>query len=137
MRRHYDVAIVGAGSAGAILASRLSADPTRSVCLIEAGSDFASVEHLPPRVRGFDFTDRAYAAPPQLQVEWQYTARATEQHPRIEVPRGRLIGGSSSINGTVFLRALQRDLERWAAAGNTAWSYASCLPYFAKLEDDT
>jgi choline dehydrogenase len=135
-RQHYDVAIVGAGSAGAVLASRLSEDPNRSVCLIEAGKDFTSIAELPPRVRGIDFTDRAYAAPRQPEHEWAYVARATQHKPKMAVPRGKIVGGSSSINGTVFLRALQHDLERWAAAANPDWSYANCLPYFAKLESD-
>jgi choline dehydrogenase len=137
MRRHYDVAIVGAGSAGAVLASRLSEDPHRSVCLIEAGGDFTSVDALPPRVRGFDFTDRAYAAPRQVEHEWQFIARATDRNRAMPVPRGRIVGGSSSINGTVFLRALRADLDNWAAAGNPDWSYAKCLPYYARLESDT
>ena len=132
----YDTVIVGAGSAGAVLAARLSEDPARSVCLVEAGPDYLQVDRLPPIVRGFDFTDRPYAGRRLLSHEWQYTARANEHNLEMPVPRGRMIGGSSSINGVVFLRALRRDLDGWAALGNAAWSFEECVPYYRKLEAD-
>ena len=133
---HYNTVIVGAGSAGAVLAARLSEDPARSVCLVEAGPDYLHLDELPPTVRGFDFTDRPYAARKTLSHEWQYTARATDRNLNMPVPRGRMVGGSSSINGVVFLRALRSDLDGWAALGNPGWSYADCLPYYRKLETD-
>jgi choline dehydrogenase len=134
--RRYDTLIVGAGSAGAVLAARLSEDPARSVCLVEAGPDYTDVQQLPARVRGFDFTDRPYAGARLLSHEWQYTARATDRYLDMPVPRGRVVGGSSSINGTVFLRALRSDLDGWAAAGNPEWSFDQCLPYYRELETD-
>ena len=134
--RQYDTLIVGAGSAGAVLAARLSEDPGRAVCLVEAGPDYAHIDQLPSRVRGFDFTDRVYAGRRLPSHEWQYLARATESHLDMPVPRGRVVGGSSSINGTVFLRALRGDLDGWAAAGNSEWSFERCLPYYRKLETD-
>lgn len=134
--RHYDVAIVGAGSAGAVLAARLSEDPARAVCLIEAGPAFPHLDQLPPRIRGFDFSERPYAGARIPELEWQYLARATDAFPEMPVPRGRVIGGSSSINGAVFLRALRSDLDSWAAAGNPDWSYEHCLPYYRRVESD-
>ena len=68
--------------------------------------------------------------------EWQFVGRATARYLEMPVPRGRVIGGSSSINGTVFLRALRQDLDNWAAAGNPDWSFERCLPYLRKLETD-
>jgi choline dehydrogenase len=127
---------VGAGSAGAVLAARLSEDRHRSICLIEAGPDYTHVDQLPPRVRGFDLGLRMYAGPRLASHEWAFTARATASFLDMPVPRGRVIGGSSSINGTVFLRALRQDLDNWAAAGNPEWSFERCLPYFRKLETD-
>jgi choline dehydrogenase len=135
-RRHYDSLIVGAGSAGAVLAARLSENPSRRVCLLEAGPDYERIDQLPSRVRGFDFypTDRVYAGRRIPSHEWQYLARATDSHPEMPVPRGRVIGGSSSINGTVFLRALRSDLDGWAANGNLEWSFDRCLPFYRQLE---
>jgi choline dehydrogenase len=104
--------------------------------LIEAGPDFQEVEALPAHIRGFNFSERPYAAPRKPEYEWQYVGRGTDRAPEIGVPRGRVIGGSSSINGAVFLRALRSDLENWSALGNPAWSYERCLPYYRKLESD-
>jgi len=134
--RVYDTLIVGAGSAGAVLAARLSEDPRRAVCLVEAGPDYTHVDQLPAEVRGFDgySSDRPYAGRRTAAHEWQYVARATSARPEMPVPRGRLIGGSSSINGTVFLRALRNDLQTWAANGNSEWSFDNCLPYYRRLE---
>jgi choline dehydrogenase len=132
----YDTVIVGAGSAGAILAARLSEDPGRSVCLVEAGPDYASVDLLPAAVRSHGLGTRTYGGAPLESHEWQYTARATALQPEMAVPRGRVIGGSSSINGLVLLRALRNDLDGWAAGGNTNWGFDECLPYFRRLESD-
>ena len=127
----FDTIIVGAGSAGAILAARLTEDERRSVCLVEAGPDYSALELLPERVRLLQFggaRDDAH--------EWGYLARATDLLLEMPVPRGRVVGGSSSINGTVLLRALRADLDSWSAMGNPGWDYAACEPYFRKLEAD-
>jgi choline dehydrogenase-like flavoprotein len=134
--KHFNTLIVGAGSAGAVLAARLSEDRHRSVGLIEAGQDYTHIDQLPPRVRGFNRGFRMYAGPRVESHEWQFVGRATARYLEMPVPRGRVIGGSSSINGTVFLRALRQDLDNWAAAGNPDWSFERCLPYLRKLETD-
>ena len=129
----YDVIVVGAGSAGAILATRLSEDPNRSVLLIEAGADYPDLEHLPKELKfGFgpttDYT--------QNQHFWSFVARATDKAPLIRVPRGKVSGGSSAVNAQIFLRGLPEDYNTWAAAGNDQWGFQRILPYLRKVETD-
>ncbi len=133
---HFDTLIVGAGSAGAILATRLSEDPERSVCLIEAGPDYTSLDALPDRIRTRGQGARIYGGVPMRSHEWEYVARATALRPEMRVPRGRVVGGSSSINGVVLLHALRSDLDKWAAMGNPDWSYDACIPFYRRLEHD-
>jgi choline dehydrogenase len=128
--------IVGAGSAGAIVATRLSEDPDRSVCLIEAGPDYTSLDALPDRIRTRGTGARIYGGVPMRSHEWAYVARATALQPEMRLPRGRVVGGSSSINGVVLLHALRSDLDSWAAMGNSDWSYDACIPFYRRLEHD-
>jgi choline dehydrogenase len=120
----FDYVIVGAGSAGSVLANRLSADATSRVAVLEAGpSDWHPYIHLPA---GFikTFYDK--------RVNWLYDMEPSEWTGgrRIFAPRGKTLGGSSSINGNVYNRGQRGDFDTWAQFGNRGWGYADVLPYF-------
>ncbi len=126
----FDYLIVGAGSAGCVLANRLSADPKLRVGLIEAGPpDRNPLIHIPAAVAA------AIATP---SIGWGYST-APQAHlggRKIPIPRGRVLGGCSSINGMVYNRGHPKDYDDWAAAGNTGWSYREVLPYFTRSENN-
>ena len=125
----YDYIVVGSGSAGAIVAARLAENPSGNVLLLEAGPrDRSLLFQIPAAMR------YAYNAP---KYNWNYR---TEPEPflnnrRLVQPRGRVLGGSSSINGMLYLRGHPLDYEGWAESGARGWSYAEVLPYFKRLEN--
>jgi choline dehydrogenase len=132
MSEHHDFVIVGGGSAGSALANRLSADPGTSVVVLEAGrSDYPwdVFIHMPAAL-AFPIGSRFY--------DWKYESEP-EPHMggrRVYHARGKVLGGSSSINGMIFQRGNPMDYERWAAdTGMETWDYAHCLPYFKRMEN--
>lgn len=122
-----DVLIVGGGSAGAVLAARLSEDPDRSVVLLEAGPAY-DADSFPPGL-----LDATVVADPAH--DWGYTARGGELAPRIPAPRGRTLGGSSAINVGIAVRARPADFAAWQAHGLDNWSFEDVLPTFKALEN--
>ena len=128
MADSFDYVIVGAGSAGCILANRLTADGKHSVCLLEAGPpDWNPYIHIPA---GFikTLTDP--------KVNWLYEAEPSHWTGgrAIGVPRGKTLGGSSSINGHIYNRGQRMDFDSWSQRGNRGWGYADVLPYFRRCE---
>ena len=125
----YDYIVVGAGSSGAILASRLSEDPSNSVLLVEYGGSDRSVFVRMPSALGIPMNTRKY--------NWGFESVPEPylDNRRMNCPRGKVMGGSSSINGMVYVRGHALDFDEWESLGATGWNYQNCLPYFNKLEN--
>jgi choline dehydrogenase len=128
MTRHFDYIVVGAGAAGCVLANRLSADPSVRVLVLEAGGwGIPAISEIPLSIgllRG------------RARYDWRYTS---EPEPflgnrTLSLPQGRVVGGSSAINGMVYLRGRPSDYDHWRELGNEGWSWREVLPYFEKAE---
>lgn len=126
----FDYVIVGAGSSGAVLANRLSADPAVTVCLIEAGprdrSPFITVPLGVMKLSKDPRHNWLFSSAPQEALNGR----------SVSIPRGKVLGGSSAINGMIYIRGHRADYDAWAAAGCTGWGYDDVLPYFRRSEDN-
>lgn len=125
----HDVVVIGAGSAGAVIAARASEHPQLDVLLLEAGPDYPSLRDTP-----FDLVnshDNSY-----VDHDWGYSYRPVAGGRATPFPRGRVMGGSSAVNTAIALRGMPEDYDGWAAMGNDQWSWEKVLPAFCRLERD-
>jgi len=125
---NFDVVVVGGGSAGCVLAARLSEDADRNVLLVEAGPDHPEIASLP--------ADVLDASQPTVDHDWGYTADE-ELDRGVSVPRARIMGGCSATNACFAQRGVPQDYDRWVALGKPGWSFADVLDDFRCLERDT
>src|SRR5580765_7930874 len=130
MSKAFDFVVIGGGSAGAVVAARLSEDPSCQVALVEAGERPPDVELMPVACASMQLNPA---------TDWMYTADPGKaglglNGRRTPVPRGKMLGGSSGINYMAYVRGHPGDFDSWAAGGASGWSYDDVLPYFRKSE---
>ena len=130
----YDNIVIGSGSGGGVVATRLSEGPERSVLLLEAGPDYPDFERLPDEIK-FGFASGVDIV--TTHHNWEFTARGTDTSGPLQIPRGKVTGGTSAINGQVFLRGDPQDYDSWAALGNDRWGYQDLIQFFRRVETDT
>jgi choline dehydrogenase len=128
-REPYDVIVVGAGSAGSVIANRASEDPNRRVLLLEAGPDYPLLAETPD-----DLVDGHHNS--VVRHDWGFAYQPTASGRSGPFPRGRVTGGSSAVNTAIALRGMPEDYDEWAAAGDEEWAWEKVLPAFRRLERD-
>ena len=126
----YDYVIVGGGSAGCVLANRLSEDPSTTVALLEAGSsDWNPMIHIPGGI--------PFLMGPRVNWRFFTVPQVGLDNRRVWYPQGKTLGGSSAINAMIYIRGQAEDYDHWASLGNAGWAYSDVLPYFIKSEDNS
>ncbi|MGD9892719.1 MAG: GMC family oxidoreductase N-terminal domain-containing protein, partial [Dehalococcoidia bacterium] len=125
----FDVIVVGAGSSGAVIATRLSEDASRSVLLLEAGPDYPDPALMPADLHN-SYQNSTW------RHDWRFRAHHSPSGRPVAKPRGRVVGGSSAVNTAIALRGIPEDYDGWAALGNDQWSWEKVLPIFIAIEHD-
>lgn len=137
----FDTVVVGAGSAGCVIAARLTEDTSHNVLLIEAGRDYPPSSEVPKPIRSSQYVPMRGHAPEGLydpEHDWNLNVKVSDYGSSMQVPQGRLMGGGSAINGSISLRGTSIDYDKdWSGLGNPHWAWEDVLPAFKFLENDT